>query len=50
MRAACRVELLKLRRARVPAVAGLVVLLAPPLLAWVFLAAGHVNAANPLSV
>ena len=41
MSPAYRVELLKFRRARVPAVATVVILLAPPLLAWVFLAAGQ---------
>ena len=34
MSPAYRVELLKFRRARVPAVATVVILLAPPLLAW----------------
>ena len=48
--AAYRVELLKFRRARVPAVATVVILLAPPLLAWVFLAAGSADNADPLSV
>ncbi|MEP6649351.1 MAG: ABC transporter permease [Lapillicoccus sp.] len=48
MRAASRVELLKVRRSRVPAVATVVVLLAPPLLAWAFLAAGRTNGVDPL--
>ena len=50
MSAAYRVELLKFRRARVPAVATVVILLAPPLLAWVFLAAGSADPADALSV
>ncbi|MEP7054316.1 MAG: ABC transporter permease [Actinomycetota bacterium] len=49
MHAAYHVELLKLRRGRVPAVASVVVLLAPPLLAWAFLAAAQANRGDPLS-
>ncbi|SDP40818.1 ABC-2 type transport system permease protein [Pedococcus dokdonensis] len=48
-RAAYRVELLKLRRSRVPAVAAVVVLLAPPLLAWAFMTAGTRGQGDPLS-
>jgi ABC-2 type transport system permease protein len=50
MHAAYRVELLKLRRARVPAVAAVVVLLGPALLAWAFVAAGDASQGDPLSV
>ncbi len=49
MRAALRVELLKLRRGRVPAVASVGVVLAPPLLAWAFLAAERTKGGDPLS-
>lgn len=48
-RAAYRIELLKLRRSRVPAVAAVVVLLAPPLLAWAFMTAGGRDQRDPLS-
>ncbi len=49
MHAAYQVELLKLRRGRVPVVASVVVLLVPPLLAWAFLAAAQANRDDPLS-
>lgn len=50
MRGACRVELLTLRRSRVPIVAGLAVLLAPALLAWAFLAAAQSSSGSPVGV
>lgn len=49
MHAAYQVELLKLRRGRVPATAAAMVLLVPPLLTWAFLAAARANRNDPLS-